>query len=135
MLGGSASPTTSLARSNSPSGNGTVTPASGTTPASMTGSGIEIRGFSATGNLIQGNYLGTDAAGAARLSNVVGVLLNGAPGNTVGGTDPASRNVISGNRLDGVQVLVGPNPPPGKPNAGFSEENPWPLPRFTFVTG
>lgn len=57
-----------------------------------------------TGSLIQGNLIGTDAGGAAALGNgtsgtlgVVGVLIGGSDGNTVGGTAPGARNVISGN--------------------------------------
>jgi hypothetical protein len=60
--------------------------------------GVEILGIAASGNTVQGNYIGTDAAGSADLgNNQHGVFVNGAPNNTVGGTSAAARNVISGN--------------------------------------
>ncbi len=65
----------------------------------LTAAGIEIDGTSgaATSNLIQGNYIGTDVNGTAAIANVQGVAIFYASGNTVGGTDPGRRNVISGN--------------------------------------
>ncbi|HEY1381893.1 MAG TPA: LamG-like jellyroll fold domain-containing protein, partial [Gemmataceae bacterium] len=69
------------------------------------GAGILVQ--TGGGNVIAGNYVGTDAAGAAALGNgAQGVVLNGASGNTVGGTDPGARNVISGN-AQGVTVNGG----------------------------
>lgn len=62
------------------------------------------------GNVIQGNYVGTDVTGAAPLSNGVGVILFTDTGvvsdNTIGGTVPEARNLIAGNRRDGI-VLAG----------------------------
>ena len=60
------------------------------------GSGIIC--FTVGGNTIVGNYIGTNAAGTAALSNGNGVYLF-APsnGNTVGGAAPEDRNLISGN--------------------------------------
>ncbi len=68
--------------------------------------GIEIDGATSTQNLIEGNLVGTDKSGTAELGNSgEGVLIEGAFGNTVGGTSSAARNVISANqwgiRLDG----------------------------------
>src|SRR5205807_1025551 len=66
-------------------------------------------GFSApTGILVQGNYIGTNAAGTAAIPNLGGGIivggffqLNGTPitatDNTIGGSTIAARNVISGN--------------------------------------
>ena len=54
-----------------------------------------------TGNVIAGNYIGTNATGTAALGNGTGVLLNDA-GNTVGST--AAGNVISGNQISGVEI-------------------------------
>ncbi|TMB98857.1 MAG: hypothetical protein E6J42_04890 [Chloroflexi bacterium] len=60
--------------------------------------GVEILGVAASGNVVRGNYIGTNAAGSADLGNAQhGVFINGAPSNTIGGTSPAARNVISGN--------------------------------------
>ena len=59
--------------------------------------GLLIDGVASTGNIIQGNYVGLNAAGTAAIGNTDdGVDLSDTPGNTVGGTDPAARNVISG---------------------------------------
>ena len=64
--------------------------------------GLAINGFPGRGidlsgsgnNRIEGCFIGTDAAGTAPLGNRVGVAVNG-PGNIIGGTTPAARNVIS----------------------------------------
>jgi hypothetical protein len=57
------------------------------------------------GDLIQGNYLGTDAAGTAAKPNYVGLFIaGGANGNTVGGNDAAEANLISGNTGWGVVI-------------------------------
>lgn len=54
--------------------------------------------FSTTGNVIQGNYVGLNAAGSAALGNVdAGISLDDSPGTIIGGTTAAARNVISGN--------------------------------------
>ncbi len=68
--------------------------------------GVEIVGPTSTQNLIAGNLIGTNKAGTADLGNSnEGILIDGAFGNTVGGTSSAARNVISANqwgiRLDG----------------------------------
>jgi CSLREA domain-containing protein len=55
--------------------------------------------FDAGGNnIVEGNLLGTDAAGTAAQGNGSGILVNAnsAPGTRIGGTDPMQRNVISG---------------------------------------
>ena len=52
----------------------------------------------ATGNLIEGNFIGTDQAGTLPLGNSQsGVLIESSPSNTVGGTSATARNVISAN--------------------------------------
>jgi hypothetical protein len=40
----------------------------------------------AGGNTVQGNYLGTDAAGSAASPNYQGIRIDGSPGNLIGGT-------------------------------------------------
>ncbi|CAA9395404.1 MAG: hypothetical protein AVDCRST_MAG03-881 [uncultured Rubrobacteraceae bacterium] len=62
------------------------------------------------GHAVEGNFIGTDAAGSADLGNrYSGVIVNtysgGAP-NTIGGTTPAARNVISGNNSGGGAVWI-----------------------------
>lgn len=67
--------------------------------------GILIGGSGASNNQIQGNYIGTNAAGTAALGNALfGVQISDAPNNTVGGTKPTARNIISGNGFTGVIV-------------------------------
>ena len=57
------------------------------------------------GTRCKGILLGTDVTGTARLNNDNnGVLIDGAAGNTIGGTNAAARNIISGN--DRVGVLI-----------------------------
>ncbi len=59
-----------------------------------------------TGNVLQGNYIGTDVTGTVAIGNQTGVFLSG-PGNLIGGALPASRNVISGNEGVGVDIKGG----------------------------
>ena len=67
------------------------------------GVGIVLSGSG--GHLIEGNFIGTDAAGAADVGNAsFGVQAFLSPGNTIGGTAPGARNVVSGNDFGGVVV-------------------------------
>ncbi len=60
--------------------------------------GVGIIGPGATGNVVSGNYIGTNVAGDAALQNSYGILIaNDAHDNLVGGNTPAARNLISGN--------------------------------------
>ncbi len=75
------------------------------------GSGIVLFGSGAHSNLIVANDIGTDVTGSAPLPNHgAGVLLtNGAINNTIGGTGPGVRNVISGNIFEGIVASAAPN--------------------------
>ncbi len=67
------------------------------------GSGVYLSSLGTTGNLVQGNYIGTDANGSLAISNAGdGVTVNGAAGNTIGGTSPGAGNLLSGNSQGGV---------------------------------
>lgn len=70
---------------------------------------VYIEGAGSTGNTVEGNHLGTDAAGTQPLGNGTGVEISDAKDNTIGGTTPAARNVISGNGI-GVEIYDGNNP-------------------------
>jgi hypothetical protein len=65
-----------------------------------------IRLITAGNNTIQGNYIGTDVTGNIDLGNTVdGIFLGGGTsGNLIGGTTPQTRNLISGNGRNGVQL-------------------------------
>ena len=73
---------------------------------SSIGAGVDIEGTSR--NLVVGNFLGTDASGTRSLAggtDSMGILIAaGATNNTVGGTTPAARNLISGNNGSGIQI-------------------------------
>jgi uncharacterized repeat protein (TIGR01451 family) len=64
-------------------------------------------GGQASDSIVEGNLIGTDATGAVSISAGKGVgmsILSGPTDETVGGTTPAARNVISGN-LYGVYIF------------------------------
>ncbi len=71
--------------------------------------GVEIFGATSTQNVVMGNFVGTDKAGTLDRGNSnEGILIEGAFGNTVGGTTAAAANVISSNhwgiRIDGLSA-------------------------------
>ncbi|MFK7732477.1 MAG: choice-of-anchor Q domain-containing protein [Pseudomonadales bacterium] len=70
-------------------------------------SGIVILGSGASGNLVQGNLIGTSATGDVAIGNAAnGIdIRSGAPSfNQIGGTTPQLRNVISGNGGSGIYL-------------------------------
>jgi parallel beta-helix repeat protein len=72
------------------------------------GAGVSLNLAGSTQNLVQGNYIGTNAAGSAAAGNLTGVVLsNGASDNTVGGTTAGAGNLISGNREYGITISAG----------------------------
>jgi Astacin (Peptidase family M12A) len=68
--------------------------------------GVLIEGTGATGNILSGCYIGTDATGTNAMPNTFpGVeIVGGANGNIIGGTTVAARNIISGNAHIGVSI-------------------------------
>ncbi len=94
------------------SGNGTNNGELG----SFNGNGVEIAGLAGadSGNVVQGNLIGTDKTGAVKLGNLWdGVLLSnsfiygpsaGSLDNTIGGTAAGAGNVISGNGNHGIEI-------------------------------
>ena len=85
--------------------------------------GILIDGATASNNLVQGNFIGTNEAGTAALANIAGVTIRQGAANTIGGTAAGAGNVISGNFNAGIIVEdqaasenrilgnhIGPNP-------------------------
>ncbi len=78
------------------------------------GHGIEILYAVATGNLIQGNYIGTNVTGQSAVANhLCGVHIQSQE-NTIGGSASGAGNLISGNWehgifLDGINASVASN--------------------------
>ncbi len=68
--------------------------------------GIFITGTNTTGNVVLGNYIGTDANGSNAVPNgFSGIIIGGdGGGNTIGGTNALARNVISGNLEYGIYL-------------------------------
>ncbi|MEM7051125.1 MAG: IPTL-CTERM sorting domain-containing protein [Acidobacteriota bacterium] len=72
--------------------------------------GVEISDTAAvptaTGNRVEGNFIGTDLAGTAALANATsGVIVVNAGPNAIGGTAAGAGNLISGNTLSGVRLF------------------------------
>ncbi len=88
----------------------------GTTPGarnviSGNSTGIEIDDYDGAvqGNVVQGNYIGTDVTGTMALPNVSGVNIwtgygHTTTNNTIGGTAAGAGNLISGNTQNGVWI-------------------------------
>ena len=58
---------------------------------------------------MQGNLIGTDVTGSLTITGNAndGVLIEIAPGNTIGGSAPdTARNIISGNQFNAVEVAA-----------------------------
>jgi hypothetical protein len=66
---------------------------------------------SGSGNVIEGNFIGTDVTGALALPNENNAIRmeSGANDNLIGGTDPAARNVIAGNGNAGLFIASAGN--------------------------
>lgn len=73
--------------------------------ALLAGVGVSIAG--AGGNVIAGNWIGTDVTGSLANANFEGVVVENSDNNRIGGATAADRNVISGNGLDGVRFAGG----------------------------
>jgi hypothetical protein len=62
-------------------------------------------GFNPSNNFVQGNYIGADMTGMNRLPNsMTGVQIQDANSNFIGGNNAATRNLISGNDLNGISI-------------------------------
>jgi len=83
---------------------GGTDPGAGNTLSGNLQNGIELTGAGTSANVVQGNFIGTDATGTTALPNHLrGVGISyGANQNTIGGTTHGSRNIISGNMQNGV---------------------------------
>ena len=74
----------------------------GVAPAFVSGISINPNG---NNNIVRGNIIGTNPSGDAGLGNAgPGIFINGASGNTIGGSQPGERNIIAGNGQHGVNL-------------------------------
>lgn len=71
-----------------------------------TTSGLVIDNETSDGNIVAGNFIGLTAAGTAALANGYSgvVLQEGADNTVIGGTTAETRNVISGNAEQGIEI-------------------------------
>jgi hypothetical protein len=69
--------------------------------------GVVIFGAGTTGNKVEGNRIGTNAAGNAAIGNSDGIVISSASDNFVGGTASGAGNLIANNVGDGVLVAGG----------------------------
>ncbi len=60
----------------------------------------------ASNNVVQGNYIGTDADGNQQIQNDTSGIRVGGPDTTIGGTSPGQENLIAFNGGDGVLVVA-----------------------------
>jgi len=101
---------------------GGTTPGAGNVISGNFDDGVSIIGTASidtTGNLVEGNYIGTDVAGERPLGNRGnGVSITAAPGNSIGGFTALARNVISGNGQNGIAISSVQPPSGGGPFLG-----------------
>jgi hypothetical protein len=69
--------------------------------------GLYITDSGTNGNVVEGDFIGTDWTGSNPMPNTGSgvVIQNGAADNTIGGTTPGDRDVISGNNWEGVHIV------------------------------
>ena len=59
----------------------------------------------ATGAIIQGNLIGTNALGTGAVANTQnGISISTGASHVIGGSTAASRNIISGNQINGIFI-------------------------------
>jgi titin len=87
---------------------GGTTPGAGNLISGNNGYGITIADMGTTGNVVQGNYIGTDVTGTLPLGNSDNgvIIATGAMDNLIGGTTDGAGNVIAFNSVNGI-VLTG----------------------------
>src|SRR5215813_11192679 len=71
-------------------------------------SAILVSGTTSTGNVIQGNFIGTDVTGTIKVGNGdpgnSDAVVVGGSNNTIGGTSAGAGNLISGNNNNGISL-------------------------------
>jgi hypothetical protein len=69
--------------------------------------GVFVYTSKATSTKITGNKVGTDANGNKPVPNKNGIQVNGGDYTTIGGSTTQARNVVSGNKYDGILLISG----------------------------
>jgi titin len=92
-------------------GGSTGNPIGGTTTAARdvisgnTGYGVYVNNSGTSGNVVEGDYIGTGPSGLNAIANNWGVYVTGgATNNTFGGTSAGARDLISGNAWTGLEL-------------------------------
>ncbi|MDQ3010721.1 MAG: putative Ig domain-containing protein, partial [Acidobacteriota bacterium] len=97
---------------NAANGNtlGGTTAGAGNVISGNNNDGVQLQDATSVNNLVQGNYIGLNAAGTAALPNdLSGVRIQSTSNNTVGGTASGARNIISGNGQHGIAISFSNN--------------------------
>ncbi len=85
-----------------------LNPGTGNVISGNTNDGVEIEDTGTTGNMVQGNEIGTNFRGTAILANsFIGVAIgSGASSNVIGGTQTGTQNdILSGNAVFDVAIV------------------------------
>jgi hypothetical protein len=61
-------------------------------------------------NVVQGNFIGTNAAGTAAIANQTGVYVYETTNVTFGGAAAGAGNVVSGNQANGIELFISDPP-------------------------
>ena len=95
-----------------PKGSNTAIPRARDIAGAASGPGVRIQDPGTEFNLLQNNYIGTDATGTTAIPNVNGIeIYNSADSNYIGNPQvPGSGNLIKFNQHDGIRVAPYPNP-------------------------
>jgi uncharacterized repeat protein (TIGR01451 family) len=118
FIGTDITGTVALGNKNSGiSNSGSNNTVGGTTPGAsnlISGNGIGVLVTNASGNLFQGNLVGTKCDGTGALGNLDdGFVVNGASNNTIGGTGAGAGNTIAFNGRAGVFLVSNASVPAG----------------------
>ena len=84
--------------------SGNIVGGAGSARNIISGHRIGIQIASGNNNTVVGNRIGTNPAGTAAVGNAESGVLVFSANNTIGGTDPADANIISGNSFAGVNI-------------------------------
>lgn len=68
--------------------------------------GIYVYGDTSRGNIVRGNIIGLTSDGVTAAPNGRGIVLDHAKHNIIGGTEPLSGNIISGNVTEGIYLYM-----------------------------